>query len=737
MRQVWYAAPPVTSLFRLPLFWASLALVGCTEGTPPASPSSDVRDVRVHRADDKPDFIRLERDGDAAAAVAIAWLHGADAVTSRSIGDVVADELSRGGYQASVTATEAALLVSASLPDSAPPARLLVTLRRALGSGHDKASVTPRGPAPFAACGSGRTSATPTAPHHRNTVLAAVGTSARLTAVQAAYDADTTWASGTEPTPSLPETDEYSSSLGRDPAELVVSLRTPLRERVVPAARLAGASDSLLNLLAESHDGRWRLLSSHASFMPAGGCLSVHLSSQQPVAALHAARAAKAIRAELEWSLAQQTTDEDPRFNVLEAPTAEESARRAAWEAMTRYGATPDAPTTAFVHYRGDVDSTTWKSLMAAETTAPAIPMVERDEPGQGRVWALLDNPCAITKEDNLTAGHASAALLAASRGAPDAKLDVVASWEHLGLVGWQPTHGVGAEDRLAEAMARSILEVLRSPGSANQLARQPGGAFDTPPWTLALTLATNGHPSWLTVRPTPQSRAVLDAGALEAAMRGFVDGPLRLSVLTNHGQTQSARFRSRLSHLLSGVHTTSSECPAVGSGGTAAPAGEYDVEADDPTRAVALYVVDRRFATAVRRLADALNEPTGWLRRAVQPLGAEVVATGLGTPTTMAALGFTVSAETRDALEAGLSQLRVLVADLPKAPATSLTTAPPSPQTGPVDRLTQLAGAEAPEEHEVVASVRALIAEGLTERRLFIVRPLAHPKTQNSSNPK
>lgn len=724
----------------VPPFLAFLCCVGhlgCSETTPPASPRSDVRDVRVHRAEDKPDFIRLEREGDPTPALAVAYLHGANATTSRTLGKYLSEQLHRHGLQPTVVPTEAAVLVSLPVADATLGKNLVSTLRTALQiaqrAATSKPEVLPAGPQ---ACGSAAFAATSTAPGHRNTVFAAVGSSADLATIQAAYEADSAWPDVGEPLARLPARDEFTTSASPAPAELLVALRTPLRQRVVPAARDTGAPNSMLSLLAESHDGHWKLRSSHAGFIPAGGCISVHLESQQPVDELHAARAAKAVLRELRWVLEEQTPDEDPRFNVLEAPNAEEAARRAAWEAVTRHGFTPNAPATAFVHYRGRANAQTWQSLLTAESTRVELPVVSRDERGQGRVWAALDNPCPLPSEDSATAGHTTAALLAASRAVPRSHLDVFSSSDHHGLVGWQPTQGPGAEDRLAEALARGVLETLRTPGLSTQLVRESDSALDTAPWVLALTLATNGHPSWLSQRSTPQSRALFDGGALQTAMRRFVSGPLQLRVLTNHGAEQAARLAGRLSHLLSGVHTDAPPCPAIDLGAAPTPAGEYEVGTPDVGRSVALYVVDRRFADSVRQLAAGLNQPNGWLRQAVEPLGARVTAIGLGSPKTMAALGFTISADTREAMDAAMSQLRVLVSDLAKAPLASLTASLLPTTSSPVERLATLTF-DAVDTSAKGSSVSALVAEGLTERRLFIVRPVALPKALDSSRAK
>lgn len=704
-------------------------MTSCSDAPPPASPRSDVREVYVHRADDKPDFIKLERDGDSNAALAAAYVHGASAKTSRALARRVSDQLTSQGFVANVTPTDAALLVSISVEATTQGQNPVTALTAALDAGFRQPLPKPEdeNTALSSPCGSVTNLAVPLAPGHENVVLAAVGTAARLTNLQAAYEKQA-WPSSDSPALGLPPADEFVAGVAPEPASLVVAIRTPLRQRVLPAARAVGAPDSLLALLSRSHPGRWQLRSSHASFVPGGGCVIVHLEAQQSVAPLYAARAAKAVARELEWTLTESVSDEDPRFNVLEAPSAEEAALRAAWEAATARSHSPSAGASTFAHYRGNASTETWQNLVQADTPKVALPLVARDERGQGRVWAALTRGCPVLQEDNTSAGHTAAALLAAA-GESNDRTSVFSTWPHLGLVTWQPTPTGGAEDQAAEALARGLLRAVNDPGLVNQLQRGPELLLDSPTWTLALTLATNGHPSWLSQRSTPQSRALLDAGSLEAAVRRFAAGPLRLSVLTNHGQAQAERLHARLGHLLSGLHDPSASCDEPTTAQNPAPAGEYEVGSEGATDAVALYVVNRRFALAVRQLATALNRPEGWLRRALAPLGAQVTAIGLGSPDTLAGLGFTVSAESPEVVDAALAQLRVLVADLGRAPAASLTSATTPPKTrDPAARLSDLLDqTQSPAGAATAAApgVDVLIREGLTERRLFVVRPL------------
>jgi hypothetical protein len=348
----------------------------------------------------------------------------------------------------------------------------------------------------------------------------------------------------------------------------------------------------------------------------------------------------------------------------------------------------------------------------------------------------LLSSGCAVHQEDNSTAGHTAAALLAAAHAIPSPAIEFYASADQLGLASWESTREPGAEDRAAESLARSILQVLATPSVANQVVRNTELSLDRPPWTLALTLATNAHPSWLSLRSTPQSRALFDADALRRAMRQFLGAPLQLAVLTNQGPAQAERLGARLSHLLSGVYGNNTRCPDVAEP-SATMAGEYDIESAGPLEAVLLYVVDRRYSEAVRQLAFALNRPDGWIARAVEPLGAKAVALGLGAPTTMAALGITITAGDAAALSDAVAQTRTLIAKLPEAQAQSLAFPPVTPPRTPVERLAESvrSGSTKPTgEVRGAGNVRDLISSGLTERRLFVVRSLPPASGVDSS---
>src|SRR5690606_17804783 len=123
--------------------------------------------------------------------------------------------------------------------------------------------------------------------------------------------------------------------------------------------------------------------------------------------------------------------------------------------------------------------------------------------------------------------------------------------------------------------------------------------------------------------------------------------------------------LRRRLDHLLSGLRDPNASCPLAKE--TPTISGEYEIESEDGSPAVLLYMADARFALATRTLAAALNQPGGWLDTAVNSttLSARARAVGLGSPSTVAGLGISLVAADQDALTRGIAQVRGLIDEL------------------------------------------------------------------------
>ncbi len=698
---------------------------------PPKSPSTAGDDLLVHRAENKPTLVHIERQGDATWALAATVMHGGNTTTSIAVGESLQAALQRRGYSVAYRAFPYAVALIFSLGQgSAPPTNPLDEVRLAL---HGLADAQPQAdleirPPPFDLCGlQGEPLSLAQVARtvgKESTVFAVVGEASALDVVNDFYASAQPWPAATGILPAFPAADVHTTVVSSEAHELVVARRTPERSKVAPAARHAGDPESTLALLAHSFPGEWQLVETHSSYVPGGGCVAVRLvgGETQP---LLAARAARAIGAELEWILDEQVEEEDPRLTAIEATSAEEAATRAAWMTLTQQVPVITART-AFVRYAGTaLGSAEWQALLTSARQTQDLPLAAADEPGQGRIWALLSNPCSTRLEGASDAGHAALALAAAARSSH--QRSGVEAWlttQGSGLVGNLATRSAGTEDMLAEDLARVLLRFVRDSSTVvapraeliDQLTR-----VET--WDFALRLATDGHPSWLVPGPTQHSLMQLGPLAAHRAARRFAAGPLHLAVLSNQGPAQSERLRQRLQHLLSGLRDPLAQCP------DASPlpslSGEYEVAASQQSPAVMVYTVDAKYADAVRALANRLNAPGGWLARALNEtsVSARARAVGLGTPHTLAALGFAISGEDGTAVEQGIAQVRALVARLRTSASDPPSEAEVSLTNDPRLRLAALLREQASLDSD---SLSELLAHGLSEQRLVVVKALS-----------
>ncbi len=644
-----------------------LLSLGCTSATQPKSAPLVSSDVKVHQSEARPKLVKLERSGDPLPALAAAFLHGLDAGSSQGWAKQLQARLVATGLQASVRSFATGTVISFPLGPSGSGVNPIEVLRDAMQTGALTATRNTLAPD---VCGmtvdtsAGATSAA----GFSNVVLGVVGEAQALDRVTTWYNAAGEWAPGKQPEFRWPTVDAVRSEPGTGPAEVVVARRTPERARSMQAAYAVGEGDSTFSLLAHSFPGRWRILESQSNYEPGGACVAVRLQSQTPTSPMQAARAARALASELEWILTEETDDQDPRLVALEAKTSQEAAERAAW--LSAVELVPvGKETTSFAQYRGPRGDTKEFATQWAER-APTDPLAleSNNEPGQGHVWASLVSPCAVQHEDESTAGHAWSALMAAVKTSPSQRQVLQASTTlgQVGLVAAQSSRLAGAEDRTAETLARSLLLFHRDSSAISELRTEiAAGLPSAPTWSLALKLATGGHPSWLTALPIEQSLTGLSPETARQAVESFVGSPLALRVLSTQGPAQAQRLAARLTHLLSGLRQRSFSCLAPSARRELVPpSGEYGVGAPVGTPAVLLYVLDGRFASAVRRVANALQRSGGWLERSV-PAGVfqvHVSAAGLGSTTTLSALAFTITADSDEHLSGSVSQLRELV---------------------------------------------------------------------------
>ncbi len=704
-------------------------VVACGSSQPePASP----QELVTHQAGDKPPLVVVQRSGDPHVALAVAvWLPGG-ATALPSLGTTLEAAMRGQGFAPTGRLGVDALIVSVELPAaSAAPQALAAIHEGLLRAPLQAAPSAPVAVDPCAAAGTDKDAAQLRAAlGHDNVALAVVGPEQAVAEVTDAYHAAPAWPSGQTSAEPWPERDLFRAERQARGQRLLLALRVPDAARALGTARRLSAPDSSLNWLVRASSPRWHLDRVTASLRPAGACLLAEMNSPVATGVRPAARLAKAARAEMLKRL-QAAQPSSPELLPLEAPRAQDAASRAAWAALSgRYEAGPVHSQAVLFSEAPDLVSFE-REMRAAQ--APKLAPVSAVEAGQGRLWALLTSACPTAHEEMTTAGHTAAALATAARFATrDEPSAIVAPWAgqfDLGLVASLPAHDDGAAARLGELMGRALLAAssdaaLVSDTRALLAVAEP----PTPAWELALRLASDGHPSQLLPRGLGSAGNDFDVIRARDALRGFVDGRLRLAVLSNHNPQQATELAERLSELLSPLGPSSNACPKP-----AKPprvGGEYLLEQEE-AEALLIFPLDADQLASARVAEVLLGGAGGWLERAVLDTGLarHAEAHALGVPNQRAALVIALSDE-MERLGPAVMQVRALIDRLRTtriSPATLKRAVAAldvhQDLADPAHRLARLAQPKG--KSPTPSQIERFFSEQLSESRLIVVRPV------------
>lgn len=645
-------------------------MLGCGSTPSPELPSSDPSAVVAHAAEQKPTLVTIERRGDPQGALALVAAHGGNSHTGRALARHFERVLFDAGWPPGDVTSMVfvdAVAIRLAFQDDERARQAAAALLQALQTPIDDGA-TPESPPVRDECGiQGSVLSTEDALQNlgiRRIALGAVAAPQLLAEVVDGYDEAGIWPHGEPPQWSDPDTDSFVVEAESASPWLSVSVHTPDRQRVTDAARRLRDRNSTLALLAESWSSTWQLERATAVFRPGGSCLAVRLSASEAVDAPMAGYVARAVYEELTRTLAVDAVPTDPRLEALSATDPAGAATQAAWQQLT--AASPARQAAVAQVTLAGVDAEPGEVSTGFNRPTPSLPLDLQEEPGQGRLWVLLSSPCATLHETAASAGHTAASLISAAQHHPQVDPSRLQPWlsnRGLGLIATIPTHYSHAADKLAEALARALLQgVARPEGIAATRSELSAARPPSPSWDLALKLATAGRPSLLVPYGTEASLAELSPLAAERALRAFLSSPLQLTVLAPH-EAQAQRLADRLRRLLSGFGRARSECPKLGP--PSKLAGEY-VVTDGTSEAVMLYSLDPEHYEQLNLAVRWLNGSAGWLRRAVErpKLAATAHAFALGSPNGPTALGISVRSET-DSLGPAIMQVRALLREL------------------------------------------------------------------------
>lgn len=553
-------------------------------------------------------------------------------------------------------ALERAVAHVAALRDHPLDAPALVPLARCAARGADVASATTwRNDAP----GLGRLeTARREGLVRQRTAIAAVGPEELGEEVAEALSETEGWPDGTPSPPTWPDGDSHgafrSLAVGAGRLRLDVALRVGSAVAASTVAReLAG--DAPLGGKLGALPQPFRLAAVEATALPRGGCLSLRLipsASAGPVdtdeeglvdVAAAAAHTVRVARAELEVALAEPARAFEVTREIIEAEAAVDVASRAAWwilsEPVERESrlATALAVSTANTTPASPDDEaiTTVYRDAISDAPTPATSGIAGQrlavEPGQGQLWLLVGNPCALSHEGVWDAGRAAlgAAAAAASTTSDDVTIEPWVRGDGVGIV----AHGgMRSPDEPATTLARRVADAA---GRAYTRVSPPVDRFDQAQAAalaafggergLALAAfaerASPSYPGWLAPWGHPDRLASVGPLDAEARWGDVVRGPTRVAVIANHDATQAEVALRRLERWLPPT-TIGDECPERRTTEPARVGVHRLTSGRDPAGSAILGVALPAGERASAALTRAwLVDRDGPLRRALGPL--------------------------------------------------------------------------------------------------------------------
>jgi hypothetical protein len=420
----------------------------------------------------------------------------------------------------------------------------------------------------------------------------------------------------------------------------------------------------------------WRLTTVDATARPVGGCLVVEAEPARPLpddrAMASAAEAMATIRDDISVGTQQLHGAFEVTREIIEAPTADDVAARAAWWVLSRSVERAPVASSALATSAADatVRSADDASLSAdyrqrvADRKAPTATLDQRVavEAGQGHLWLLVGNPCALSQEGLWDAGRAALAAAASAQAVTSADV-VVEPWVGPAGVGILAHGGLTAADESPLALAERVADAA---GRAYTALSWDPAAFDATRRSVLRTIggdrgavlaalaerASPAYPGWLAPWGAPSRLASADAIDVAERWAALVRGPRRVAVIANTDEAQGQRAVERLGRWL--VKASGERCDAAPVG-EPAKTGRHEMIGHEPgsTVAVAVAFPDQELAEATLT-REWLAAPNGPLRgvRASTRLEVELLA---GAPRATLAVLAQVANDDREQTESAI----------------------------------------------------------------------------------
>jgi hypothetical protein len=482
-----------------------------------------------------------------------------------------------------------------------------------------------------------------------------VGSREVVEAVDAAIRVLAPWPRTADTVASRPTQDQavFVPTRGGSP-HIDVAWRASTARKVLGASReLRSASSSLREILAALPTSM-RLDRVAETPLVVGGCLALSLSqeAQRVPATIDELIATVRIVAEELRRISRQPLEEElTTLAVVEQPDPRRAAELAALVALS------NDDKTNLDRFRIEVDvgsnlaasnptSRQQRALAGASTPPSAlgtVPLVHATEHGQGSLHALLASPCAIWSESSRSVGATGLLVRTLASRYHELQSVVVEPWitaDGVGLVAH--TRRLSVEEtpekqaeRLGDVLGR-VLTTLRFESSnlwdvrSDLLARLGPGPRPAL-WRAVLALSPQ-YPALVAPEGTFTSIAGITVAGLLEHRAQFLQMPLRLAVLENHGVDQAEALRHSLMRWLSMFRFETAQCPQLDREVAPRPL-ESRIESRFPdpddaavTAAMSLPTQHASDEGHAELLLWLLNRPDGWLARSLHD--SNIVAT-------------------------------------------------------------------------------------------------------------
>jgi hypothetical protein len=325
-------------------------------------------------------------------------------------------------------------------------------------------------------------------------------------------------------------------------------------------------------------DDDWKVEDISSVARDVGGCLRIDLSYANENGAIFVDRLRNLIRVvtnESRRELDESSAHGDDTSSLLES-NPQRAARSLAWYALSTEDASPHS--SLQIHLRtlsSDPPSATLELAMrrgATDRTESPLEAAFRQESGQTELWATLASPCGAGLETGADAGSTAAWIQGVTHRFNShlgVQLEPYITEDGVGLIAHtSPRFAAESATALAKRLG-DALGIVAATGTftgaelastREEMLLKIGASPRRAWWQLMDTLTAN-HPAIFEPLGTFDSLRSLDLGAVRARRSSWLKGPLRIAALLNRNREQATDLQASLHRWLDPHRQAVHEC--------------------------------------------------------------------------------------------------------------------------------------------------------------------------------